>query len=68
MAEEVSVKKIDIKDFDITKWEELLHLVYPVVSQIFVIEDPVITDYRKWYRTGKKSHIYTLFNEKFDEV
>lgn len=38
MAEELKVKRINIKEYDISKWEELLNLVYPIVSKIFIIE------------------------------
>lgn len=63
MDRDLKVKRINIKDYDISKWEELLDLVYPVVAKIFIIER---TQLRKsiFHQNTTNTNLYLFYNEK----
>ena len=62
MATETTAKKINIKEFDISKWDELLELIYPVVSQIFVISRESLSR-SIFYQNTANTNLYLFYNE-----
>lgn len=63
MAEELKVKRINIKEYDISKWEELLELVYPVVFKIFIMEKQQLAK-SIFYQNTMNTNLYLFFFDK----
>jgi len=62
MASELKVKRINIKEYDISKWEELLEFVYPVVRKIFIIEKQQLAK-SIFYQNTTNTNLYLFFLE-----
>ena len=62
MEEDLKIKRINIKDYDISKWEELLELVYPVVSEIFQIDKKQLAN-SIFYQSTANTNLYLFFDK-----
>ena len=60
MAEELKIKRINIKEYDISKWEELIDTIYPVISQIFVMEKEQLAK-SVFYQQSMSANLYLFY-------
>lgn len=63
MANELKVKRINIKEYDISKWKQLLDILHPVASKIFVIKRAALAK-SIFYQNSSNTNLYLFFRDK----